>query len=71
MQRIYDASNIIEAGIVKGLLEQCGIEVYMSGFYLQGGIGEIPVSGYSSLWVSEQDAMSAMDLIKQYENAPS
>ena len=68
MQRVYDPSNIIEASIVKGLLEQCDIEVYLSGFYLQGGIGEIPVSGYSSLWVSEQDAETALDLIKQYED---
>jgi hypothetical protein len=68
MKRIYDASDIIEANIVKGLLEQCGIETYISGFYLQGGVGEIPVSGHTSLWVADDQTAAARDLIGQYEN---
>ncbi|MCI0653302.1 MAG: DUF2007 domain-containing protein [Methylococcaceae bacterium] len=68
MQRIYDASDIIEASIVKGLLEQCGIEVYISGFYLQGGIGEFPVDGNTAIWVADDQVAAARELVRQYEN---
>jgi Putative prokaryotic signal transducing protein len=67
MQRIYNASDIIDANIVKGLLEQCGIEVYISGFYLQGGIGEIPVSGNNGIWVADHQVAAARELVRQYE----
>jgi Putative prokaryotic signal transducing protein len=67
MQRIYTASNIIEASIVKGLLEQCGVDAYISGFYLQGGIGEIPVSGTASVWVSDEKTLEAREIIRQYD----
>lgn len=68
MKRVYDASDIIEANIVKGLLEQCGIEAYISGFYLQGGIGEIPVSGNTGIWVADDQSAAARELVGQYEN---
>lgn len=68
MQRIYDASDIIEASIIKGLLEQCGFEVYVSGFYLHGGIGEIPVSGNTGIWVADDQVAAAGELVRQYEN---
>ncbi|MGH8549432.1 MAG: DUF2007 domain-containing protein [Methylococcales bacterium] len=68
MIRVYDASDIIEANIVKGLLEQCGIAVYISGFYLQGGIGEIPVSGTTGIWVADDQIAAARELVEQYEN---
>ncbi|MGH8556447.1 MAG: DUF2007 domain-containing protein [Methylococcales bacterium] len=70
MQRVYAASDIIEASIVKGLLEQCGIEVYGSGFYLSGGIGEIPVNGNTDIWVADDHVAQARELIRQYENDP-
>ncbi len=67
MKRIYDASDIIEATIVKGLLEQCGIEAYISGFYLQGGVGEIPVSGNTIVWVADDKTGEARQVLRQYE----
>lgn len=70
MKKVYDASDIIEANIVKGLLEQCGIEAYISGFYLHGGIGEIPVSGTAGLWVADDQEDAARDVIRQYEHNP-
>ncbi len=71
MQRIYDASDLIEANIVKGLLEQQYIEVYVSGFYLQGGVGEIPPAGNTSIWVDDEGADRAREIVKEYENASS
>ena len=48
MRNLYEASNAIEANLLKGLLETEGIEVFIRGEYLQGGIGDLPVSGIYS-----------------------
>ncbi len=66
MQQIYQAQNIVDASIVKGLLEQGGVQVYLNGYYLQGGIGELPASGMASLWVNEQQVTHAKQLIADY-----
>ena len=67
MQRIYYANDPIEAHIVKGLLEQQNIEVYIGGYYLQGGVGELPVSGNVSVWVADEDIAQANEIIKGYD----
>jgi len=67
MQRIYDANDLIEAHIIKGLLEQQYIDVYVGGFYLQGGIGELPASGNVSIWVANEQAEQAAEIIKEYD----
>jgi hypothetical protein len=66
MQQIYQAKNIVDASIVKGLLEQGGVRVYLNGYYLQGGIGELPASGMTSLWVDDQVVTHAKQLIADY-----
>lgn len=68
MKRIFQASNLIEASIIQGFLEQCGIQVHISGFYLQGGIGELPVSGLVSLWVEDDQFDQARQLLKEYQS---
>jgi len=70
MQRIFDASDLIEANIVNGLLEQQAIEGYVSGFYLQGGVGELPPAGNTSIWVNDENANRAREIVKEYENGP-
>lgn len=67
MRNIYEAANTIEANLLKGLLEQEGIEVFINGEYLQGGIGELPVSGIVTLSVEEDDVAAALKLIEAYE----
>lgn len=69
MQRIYEASDIIEANILKGLLEQCDIDVYISGFYLQGGVGEIPASGNTCIWVADENVPAAKEIVRTYDNS--
>jgi len=69
MQPIYTAKDILEAHILKGYLEQRGIEVHVSGFYLQGGIGELPVSNTVQLWVAEGDAAAARAALDEYEDS--
>ncbi len=67
MQRVYDAADIIEASIVKGLLAQYEIDVHIGGYYLQGGVGELPASGTATLWVDDADAAAAQRIIEAYE----
>ncbi len=66
MQQIYHAENLIDANIVKGLLEQGGLKVYLGGYYLQGGVGELPAAGMTSLWVEDIDSALAQELIADY-----
>jgi len=69
MQPIYTASDIMEAHILKGFLEQRGIEAHVSGYYLQGGIGELPVGNQVQLWVAEEDVLGALQALEEYEHS--
>ena len=71
MQRVYQASDLIEANIIKGLLEQQHIETHISGYFLQGGIGEIPPAGNTSIWVADDHTVRALEIIYTYENSPA
>lgn len=67
MRHIYEANNTIEANLLKGLLEQEGIEAFVNGEYLQGGIGELPASGIVTLSVEEDDVEQALTIIEAYD----
>jgi len=67
MQIVYEAANTIEANLLKGLLEQEGIETFVNGEYLVGAIGELPVSGIVNLSVEEDDMAKALKIIEAYE----
>ncbi len=69
MQCIYGANDLIEAHIVKGLLEQQNIDVYIGGYYLQGGVGELPATGNVSVWVADEQLVQASEIIKDYEQS--
>ena len=68
MIKVYRAANITEAHIVKGLLEANGIDAYVDGFYLQGGIGELATMDFVSVSVEDDDETVAREIIKEYEN---
>ena len=53
MRVVYEPENLIDAHLVKGVLEQSGIPVYLRGEHLAGGIGELPVFGLFALCVPE------------------
>lgn len=67
--KIYDAANIMEAHIVRGMLETHGISAHVGGHYLQGGIGELAVEGFASVMVDADTAAAALVLIERYERA--
>jgi hypothetical protein len=47
------------------------IEANVSGFYLQGGVGEIASTGLANVFVAEDDYSSANELVLEYEGNQS
>lgn len=67
MKTIYQASDILEAHIVAGMLEANHIETHVGGHYLQGGIGDLAPTGLASVAVADEDGPAALRLIREYE----
>ncbi len=67
MQIIYRAQDIVEAHIVAGLLQSRGLEVYVGGHYLQGGIGELAALDSATISVDDVDEEAARAVIGEYE----
>lgn len=65
---IYNARDTTEAHIIRGMLEAHGIEAYVNGYYLQGGIGELAAHDFASVSVTENDADHAQKLVKEYDS---
>ena len=72
MKIVYRAGDITEAEIVKGMLLSNDIEAHVSGYYLQGGIGEMAPTDLAKVHVSDEDYERAKVLILEYEgNQPT
>lgn len=71
MKIVYRAGNITEAEIVKGMLISNDIEAHVSGYYLQGGIGELAPTDLAKVHVDDADYDSARKLILEYEGDKS
>jgi hypothetical protein len=67
MANIYSANSSIEAELIKNLLAQHGVEAHVSGYYLQGGIGELPVFNLIQVQVADEDEAAALNIIRDYE----
>ena len=67
MRVIYEAENLLDGHLVKGLLEQRGIPAFVSGQYLTGALGELPVAGIVTVYVAEDDEAAANDVIAELE----
>ena len=66
--QIYSAETTTDAHLIKGLLEQNGVEAFVSGHYLQGAFGELPVINMIQIMVDSQDEQQARDILKDYES---
>jgi len=55
MQIVYQAENIIDANLVKNALEDDGIPAFVSGQYLTGAAGELPVMALVHVMVPASD----------------
>lgn len=67
MKIVYRAGDITEAEIVKGMLNSNGIEAHVSGYYLQGGVGEIGVMDLAKVHVPDDEFKNACELVLEYQ----
>lgn len=69
MKIAYHANTIMDAHIVAGMLQACGVACFVSGHYLQGAIGDLSPMGFAKVMVNEDDIDTALALIHDYERA--
>lgn len=69
MRVVYDAENIIDAHLVKGLLQQADIVAFVLGEHLSGGIGELPVMGTVRVAVADSDVEAAAAALRDWREA--
>ena len=55
MIEVYRGSDFFEGQLLKGLMEQDGLQVFLNGTALQGGLGEVPALGHLSITVNDAD----------------
>jgi Putative prokaryotic signal transducing protein len=67
MISVFRGSDYLQAQLLTGLLQQHGIEVFLQGAALQGGLGELPATGHLSIMVEQQDEDAARSLLTAYE----
>ena len=67
MIRVFRCNDYIEAHLVEGLLREHGIETFLQGALLQGGLGELPPMGHLAILVDEDDLEAAKRIIDAYE----
>jgi hypothetical protein len=66
MHVVYEAENLIDAHLVRGLLQGEGIEVFIRGEHLIGAMGELPVAGLIAVCVPEQQLPRARALLDEW-----
>jgi formyltetrahydrofolate synthetase len=64
---VYSAETTTDAHLIKGLLEQQGIDAFVSGHYLQGAFGELPVINMIQVMVEQSDESRAQQVLRDYE----
>lgn len=65
---VFNTDNVIEAHLVKGLLEQAKIGVLLKGEALQGALGEIPLDQAKvSVWVYQIKLRQAQQILLNYQ----
>tara|TARA_B110000967_G_C18898925_1_gene573068 strand:- start:4955 stop:5188 length:234 start_codon:yes stop_codon:yes gene_type:complete len=67
MIEIYRGSDYFEGQLLKGLMEQDGLQVFLHGAALQGGLGEVPALGHLSITVNDADRERAEEIVAAYE----
>ncbi|BDX19251.1 MAG: hypothetical protein CMK85_08285 [Pseudomonadales bacterium] len=69
MQRIYRPADMAEASLLTAVLADHHIRSHISGGYLQGAIGDLPVHDLLGLWVEDEDVDRSTELIHAYLQA--
>lgn len=69
MQRIHEPADLMEAQMLISMLNSEGIEVFLQGADLAGGMGELPALGLLGLMVGDEYVEHARELIAAYQQA--
>ncbi len=69
MIKVYSPEHLIEAQCLKDMLETRRIYCHIAGAALAGAIGELPAIGLLGLYVNDDDAGLAKELIDEYLQA--
>ena len=64
---VYTAENIIDANLVKAALAQAGIESFVAGEYLTGGVGQLPAWDIVKVMVSDVDVERALPIAEEVD----
>ena len=72
MKRLCKAPSLPDAHILRGLLQQSGIEAHVFNENAQSGVGQLPVSeACPEVWLAdERDFARSEELIRAFESAP-
>jgi hypothetical protein len=65
---VYNASNAIDAHLIKDLLDHSGIQSRIDGEFLQGGIGGIQANGLIKVVIDKNDYEKAREIIEKWES---
>lgn len=71
MRIIYCADTIIDANLVKGVLESEGIRSFIGGEALAGAIGELPRWNLVNVMVADEDVERALPIARAIDAALS
>ncbi len=67
MKTVFEPSNALEGHMLQDLLKQRGIPAHVEGAQLQGGVGELPVTGFVRVVVEDEDYVAARAVIDEWE----
>lgn len=68
MKCVYEASDLLEAHVIQGLLEQHRISAFIEGESLIGAVGELPASPLVRILVNDDDLSAGASLMRDYDS---
>jgi len=66
---VYRAENIIDANLVKAALAEAGIQAFVAGEYLTGGVGSLPAMDVVTVMVAETDVERAAPIAEEIDSS--
>ena len=65
MRIVYRAENLVDAHLVKDVLDQAGIPCFISGEHLIGGIGQLPARDFIAVSVPDSCVEAAEPRVRE------
>lgn len=68
MKCVYEASDVLEAHVIQGLLEQHRISSFIEGENLVGAVGGLPAGYLVRIMVNNDDFSKGNSLMREYDS---